>query len=53
MLLCVVTVLSLLGVVNAHGYHPKAKDMKPDPDWATMHMAGKAPYASERKIDPY
>jgi hypothetical protein len=34
-------VLSLSCAVNAHGYHPKAKDMTPDPDWATMHMAGR------------
>jgi hypothetical protein len=39
----VACVLSLMCAVDAHGYHPKAKDLTPDPDWATMHMAGTPP----------
>ena len=32
--------LFLSSVATAHGVHPKAGDMTPDPDWATRHMAG-------------
>lgn len=38
----IVTILSLLCTVNAHGHHPKPTELTPDPDWATMHMAGKS-----------
>jgi hypothetical protein len=34
--------LSLVSIdrINAHGYHPKASDLIPEPDWATIHMQG-------------